>query len=138
MLAECSKGSNVGVGAVARDLIIKIGGDRNSKKSVSHDNLTFSVITDDNLAFLCACDSQSTAQAFPFLGDIKNKWYASFGDQGMHAQILEMNEKFGRTLENRMDFYSNDQIAGLNQQLGEVQNIMAKNIGMQGGVDMVC
>ena len=101
ILAEHTQGSHTSAVGIAKDLLKKLGADKNSRKSVSHDMYTFSLITDEHLTFLVS-STESSPRLFSFLGDIKDRWYNTFGDKGNDAQMLAMNGQFSRTLQDRM------------------------------------
>lgn len=46
---------------------------------------------------------------FAFLDDVKNRFFATYGDKGQTAIAFSMNEEFGRTLQKQLEFYNGPQ-----------------------------
>ena len=68
--------------------------------SIVYMNNVFHYIVSDGITFMCMADESSKRRvAFSFLMDVKNRWFASFGDSGKSASTFQMQHDFSQTLE---------------------------------------
>ena len=70
---------------------------------------------------------------FAFLDDVKNRFFATYGDKGQAAIAFAYNEDFGRTIQKQLEFYNGpqaDQFATVHKKLDDVKNVMVQNIEM--------
>merc|ERR1711991_112979 len=70
---------------------------------------------------------------FAFLDDVKERWFATYGDRGASAIAFAMNEDFGRTLKKQVEFHGGpeaDQFATVHKKLDDVKSVMVQNIEM--------
>jgi len=116
---------------VTRNLLSKIT-PGNEKMSIVYMNNVFHYIVSDGITFMCMADEASKRRvAFSFLMDIKNRWFATFGDSGKSATTFQMQHDFSQTLERQCDFFNdarNDNMERVEAQLDEVKKVMVQNI----------
>ncbi|KAF2073248.1 hypothetical protein CYY_005445 [Polysphondylium violaceum] len=114
----------------ARRLLTKIP--PNSKKIYSAENHHFHYISENELAFLCLSHEKFGTQIpFEFLSDIKERFLRSFGHNLATNAPVQVYEPFGRTLSERMKYYSNPQSNKINvvkEQVSEVRNELTNAI----------
>jgi vesicle-associated membrane protein 7 len=69
---------------------------------------------------------------FAFLIDVANRFRASYGERAMTATANSLNDTFSRTIQERMDYFSNDRNADkINKVKGDIEeakNVMVQNI----------
>jgi len=117
---------------VTRVLLGKIGAE-DAKMSYIYDNFVFHYQVTDGITYLCLADEQQKRRLpFLFLGDIKDKFTAQYGDRAKTAIAFAMNTEFSRVLSDRMEFFNEnpqaDQFGKVRGQLAEVKDIMMENI----------
>jgi len=118
---------------IARRILEKIP-KRAHKKSYSYEGHVFHYLAeDDGLVVLCMADANTGHRiSFACLGDIKNRFVASYGDSYQMAPELEYNETFSRTILEKMDYYSNDpnadKIRKVRGEIDQVKTVMIENI----------
>eukprot|EP01133_Synstelium_polycarpum_P016871 gene16871-20060_t len=96
----------------------------------------FHYLVFDSLTYLCMADQDFGRRIpFQFLEDVKNRFKSIYGDKGKTALAYGMNADFSRTLENLMDFYSNnpksDSFNKAMAEVDEVKNILVSDIAPQ-------
>jgi len=132
VLAECSKSNSAECKKVAQGLLAKFEGEENLRRSLTHGNFDYCLISDPHVVYLCAgvaSKEMTTSTMLGFLSDIKDKWNATVSLSEIEAATtLSLNERFSRTLEVKMDYYSNDQVNQVKKQLDDAKQIMTKNI----------
>eukprot|EP01132_Coremiostelium_polycephalum_P004939 gene4939-6156_t len=87
----------------------------------------------DSITYLCMADEEFGRRIpFAFLEDVKNRFRSIYGDKGKTALAYGLNSDFSRTLENLMDYYSNnpraDQLNKTIAEVDEVKNILVSDI----------
>ncbi|KAL2727350.1 vesicle-associated membrane protein 7-like [Vespula squamosa] len=101
---------------------------------ICEDSIIYMCITDDvhkNLKTYVIFDFQRS-RAFLFLNEIKRRFLTVYGAGAQTAVAYAMNTEFGRVLANEMKHYSEskdiDTISKVHGELGELKDIMVKNI----------
>eukprot|EP00298_Acanthocystis_sp_HF-20_P000278 c10339_g1_i1.p1 GENE.c10339_g1_i1~~c10339_g1_i1.p1 ORF type:complete len:225 (-),score=53.32 c10339_g1_i1:113-766(-) len=117
---------------ITRRILEKIPA-QNERMSYTYDQHLFHYIVEDSLTYLCMSDEAFSRRiVFSFLEDVRNRFKATYGDRSKTALAYGMNDDFSKVLRSRMDFYSNDPSADkvnqVREEIGEVKNIMVKNI----------
>ena len=83
---------------ITRVLLGKIP-ENDHKMSYVYDQYVFHYVVENKITFLCMADEGSKRRVpFAFLDDVKNRFFATYGDRGQTAIAFGMNEDFGRTL----------------------------------------
>mgnify|MGYP002828225425 CR=1 FL=1 len=104
------------------------------KMSYVYDQYVFHYIVEKRLTFLCMADESFKRRVpFAFLDDVKERWFATYGERGATAIAFAMNEDFGRTLKKQVEFYNGpeaDQFATVHKKLDDVKSVMVQNIEM--------
>ena len=100
--------------------------------SYVYDQYVFHYIVEKQLTFLCMADESFKRRVpFAFLDDVKDRWFATYGDRGSTAIAFAMNED-GRTLKKQVEFYNGpeaDQFATVHKKLDDVKSgVMVQNI----------
>jgi len=103
------------------------------KKSYPFHDYRFHTVVTQGITFICVAEvSFGVRIPFGFLEDIKMMWFSKYEDRGSTAIAYAMNEDFGRTLQQKMDFYSNDKSADkirkINAQLELVKAQMLEDL----------
>ena len=78
-------------------------------------------------------DRQQFSAVHQKLDDVKNRFFATYGDKGQAAIAFAYNEDFGRTIQKQLEFYNGpqaDQFATVHKKLDDVKNVMVQNIEM--------
>ena len=92
-------------------------------------NLAFCVLRND--ALWCNQDFGRRIP-FAFLEDVRERYLARFGDAAQSAPAYAHNAEFSKVLEERMEYYSNnekaDTINRVRGGISEVKNVMIENI----------
>ena len=106
VLAECSKSNSAECKKVAQGLLAKFEGEENLRRSLTHGNFDYCLISDPHVVYLCAgvaSKEMTTSTMLGFLSDIKDKWNATVSLSEIEAATtLSLNERFSRTLEVKM------------------------------------
>ena len=104
------------------------------KMSYVYDQYVFHYVVEKQLTFLCMADESFKRRVpFAFLDDVKERWFATYGERGSTAIAFAMNEDFGRTLKKQVEFYNGpeaDQFATVHKKLDDVKSVMVQNIEM--------
>mmetsp|Transcript_5082 Transcript_5082/g.7171 ORF Transcript_5082/g.7171 Transcript_5082/m.7171 type:complete len:180 (-) Transcript_5082:459-998(-) len=102
--------------------------------SYVYDQYVFHYIVENKITFLCMADESFKRRVpFAFLDDVKNRFFATYGDRGQTAIAFSMNEDFGRVIQKQLEFYNGpqaDQFATVHKKLDDVKNVMVQNIEM--------
>lgn len=118
---------------ITRVLLGKIP-ENDHKMSYVYDQYVFHYVVENKITFLCMADEGSKRRVpFAFLDDVKNRFFATYGDRGQTAIAFGMNEDFGRTLRKQLDFFNGpqaDQFSSVQKKLDDVKNVMVQNIEM--------
>eukprot|EP00635_Sarcinochrysidales_sp_CCMP3193_P008396 CAMPEP_0118895282 /NCGR_PEP_ID=MMETSP1166-20130328/3698_1 /TAXON_ID=1104430 /ORGANISM="Chrysoreinhardia sp, Strain CCMP3193" /LENGTH=221 /DNA_ID=CAMNT_0006834285 /DNA_START=152 /DNA_END=817 /DNA_ORIENTATION=- len=118
---------------ITRVLLGKIP-EADGKMSYVYDQYVFHYIVENKLTFLCMADESFKRRVpFAFLDDVKNRFFATYGDRGQTAIAFSMNEDFGRVIQKQLEFYNGpqaDQFAAVHKKLDDVKNVMVQNIEM--------
>ncbi|KAJ1453214.1 synaptobrevin-domain-containing protein [Pelagophyceae sp. CCMP2097] len=118
---------------ITRVLLGKIPED-DGKMSYVYDEYVFHYIVEQKLTFLCMADESFKRRVpFAFLDDVKNRFFATYSDQGLTAIAFSMNADFGRTIQKQLEFYNGpqaDQFAQVHKKLDDVKHVMVQNIEM--------
>jgi len=101
--------------------------------SYSYDEHVFHVLQADSLIFLAMSDTSFERRiAYAYLGEIKTRFFRSYGDIGKTALAYAMNKSFSRVLKEQMDFFSNspdaDKLRKVQAEINEVKSTMVENI----------
>ncbi|KYQ90809.1 synaptobrevin domain-containing protein [Tieghemostelium lacteum] len=107
-----------------------------TKMSYVYEKYIFHYLVDETLTYLCMADEEFGRRLpFAFLEDVKNRFKSIYGDKGKTALAYGMNADFSRTLENLMDYYSNnagaDKLSKTRAEVDEVKNILVSDIAPQ-------
>jgi vesicle-associated membrane protein 7 len=100
----------------------------------STNNVTFHVMIDGGLIYLCASESDNgKRQAYAFLNEIKRQFLSgSLAHRAHFAEEGELNRDFSPVLASQMERFSQegsgDQISTLQSQVEEVKGVMTQNI----------
>jgi vesicle-associated membrane protein 7 len=132
VLAEyTSSGLTGNFSTVTRVLLKKIP-DEDGKLSYIYDKYIFHYMVADGLTYLCMTDRDfPRLVAFQFLGEIKDRFIATYGDRGKTAIAFAFNADFQRVLQQQMDRYNSaktDKIAKVREEINQVKDVMIKNI----------
>lgn len=118
---------------ITRVLLGKIP-EQDGKMSYVYDQYVFHYVVENKMTFLCMADESFKRRVpFAFLDDVKNRFFATYGDKGQTAIAFSMNEDFGRTIQKQLEFYNGpqaDQFATVHKKLDDVKNVMVQNIEM--------
>mmetsp|Transcript_1116 Transcript_1116/g.3337 ORF Transcript_1116/g.3337 Transcript_1116/m.3337 type:complete len:220 (+) Transcript_1116:116-775(+) len=118
---------------ITRVLLGKIP-EADGKMSYVYDQYVFHYVVENKMTFLCMADESFKRRVpFAFLDDVKNRFFATYGDKGETAIAFSMNEEFGRTIQKQLEFYNGpqaDQFATVHKKLDDVKNVMVQNIEM--------
>ncbi|XP_058063454.1 vesicle-associated membrane protein 7 [Anopheles bellator] len=106
---------------------------QNHKLTYLHGNYLIHYIWENQLIYMCITDDTfERSRAFLFLQEIKQQFNMKYGLTVATAIEYAMNTEFSRTLASLMQRYSegnhNDAIGRVNDQIGELRDIMVKNI----------
>jgi len=99
----------------------------------SNNNVTFNVLVENGLIYLCASDSEAgRTKPFAFLNEIRRQFSSgSLAHRALYASEGELNRDFAPVLANQMEKYSSqvtDQLSTLQSQVEEVKDVMTQNI----------
>mmetsp|Transcript_31762 Transcript_31762/g.107756 ORF Transcript_31762/g.107756 Transcript_31762/m.107756 type:complete len:185 (+) Transcript_31762:72-626(+) len=118
---------------ITRVLLGKIP-EQDGKMSYVYDQYVFHYVVENKMTFLCMADESFKRRVpFAFLDDVKNRFFATYGDKGQAAIAFAYNEDFGRTIQKQLEFYNGpqaDQFATVHKKLDDVKNVMVQNIEM--------
>ncbi|XP_058443012.1 vesicle-associated membrane protein 7 [Malaya genurostris] len=117
---------------VTEQIIPKIKLD-DHKLTYSHGNYLIHYICENRIIYMCITDDGfERSRAFMFLAEIKKKFIQTYGLTVATAIAYAMNTEFSRTLAFEMKHYSEsrdiDAISQVHGQIGELKDIMVKNI----------
>jgi len=131
ILVEQNNSRATNLGVISQRLIEKIHSS-NAKKSFSYESFNFHYISDANFVFMCVAEADVGIRIpFAFLGDIQNRFFSSFG-QKIPATNINYTETFGRTMQDRMLYFSEDpsadKINRVKKEIDEVKVVMERNI----------
>ncbi|XP_053678242.1 vesicle-associated membrane protein 7 [Anopheles nili] len=103
------------------------------KLTYLHGNYLIHYICDNRVIYLCITDDRfERSRAFMFLQDIHQRFIATYGLTVATAIAYAMNTEFSRTLAQQMRNYNEglqqDAISRVNGEIGELKDIMVKNI----------
>jgi len=132
VLAEYTQsGLSGNFSTVTRVLLKKIP-EEDGKLSYIYDKYIFHYMVADGLTYLCMTDRDfPRLVAFQFLGEIKDRFIATYGDRGKTAIAFAFNADFQRVLQQQMDRYNSaktDKIAKVREEINQVKDVMIKNI----------
>eukprot|EP01113_Clastostelium_recurvatum_P016106 TRINITY_DN1914_c0_g1_i1.p1 TRINITY_DN1914_c0_g1~~TRINITY_DN1914_c0_g1_i1.p1 ORF type:complete len:224 (-),score=42.42 TRINITY_DN1914_c0_g1_i1:132-803(-) len=121
---------------IVKKLLEKVAPE-NAKKSYSFQSYTFHYQVEDGITFMCLTDAAFGVRLpFTFLNDIAKRFFTQFASivsvpQPLAGRLSQF-EPFGRTLQDRMAFYSQnggvDNISVVKTQVEEVKQVMQQNI----------
>jgi len=132
VLAEHSPNST-NFSSIVRRLIEQIPSTPDSKKSYSYESYNFHYLVEGGITYICMTD-QNLGYRIPyaFLFDLNNRFKGTYGQKVNTANQMAMNESFGRVLQERMEFFSNDKsadkIAKVKGDIDDVKKTMVTNI----------
>ncbi|KAH8069554.1 SNAP receptor [Aureococcus anophagefferens] len=112
---------------ITRVLLGKIP-EQDGKMSYVYDQYVFHYVVENKMT------SFKRRVPFAFLDDVKNRFFATYGDKGQAAIAFAYNEDFGRTIQKQLEFYNGpqaDQFATVHKKLDDVKNVMVQNIEMK-------
>ncbi|CAL5223870.1 g6457 [Coccomyxa viridis] len=117
---------------VAHRILDKLSQD-DSRVSYSQERHLFHIVVRDGITFLCMADEDFGRRIpFAFLEDVRERYLARFGDSAQSAPAYAHNAEFSKVLEERMEYYSNnekaDTINRVRGGISEVKNVMIENI----------
>jgi len=118
---------------IARRLIEQIPSTPDSKKSYSYESYNFHYLVEGGVTYICMSDQDMGYRVpYAFLFDLNNRFKATFSAKIQSAGPLAMNDTFGRVLQERMDFFSNDKsvdkISKVKGEIDDTKKVMIKNI----------
>ncbi|EGG17843.1 synaptobrevin domain-containing protein [Cavenderia fasciculata] len=121
---------------ITRRILDLIPPNTDTKMSYVYEKYIFHYLVNDSLTYLCMADQDFGRRIpFAFLEDVKNRFKSVYGDKGKTALAYGMNADFSRTLENLMDYYSNnagaDKLSRTQAEVDEVKNILVSDIAPQ-------
>jgi len=125
--------SSTNFAQIARRLIEQIPSTPDSKKSYSYESHNFHYLVEGGITYICMTD-QALGYRVPyaFLFDLNNRFKSTYGQKVHTAGPMSMNESFGRVLQERLDFFSNDKsvdkVSKVRGDIDEVKVTMSKNI----------
>lgn len=95
-------------------------------------SFNFHYISESYFVFLCVAEADVGIRIpFAFLGDIQNRFFTTFGQKTPVANI-NYGEAFGRTLQDKMLYFSEDPSADkvnrVKKEIDEVKVVMERNI----------
>lgn len=131
ILVEVNNSRATNLGVISQRLIDKIHSN-NSKKSFSYEGFNFHYISENSFVFLCVCEADVGIRIpFAFLGDIQNRFFATFG-QKVPSPNINYSDSFGRVMQDRMLYFSedpnSDKINRVKKEIDEVKVVMERNI----------
>jgi vesicle-associated membrane protein 7 len=114
-------------------ILARIPSSGEARQAYVYDAYVFYYLTVRGITFLAITDEKSGRRLpFAFLDDVRDKFFARYGNGGGSARAYAMNEEFAPTLARAMDFYSNDPSAdklnSVKRQVDDVKGIMVQNI----------
>lgn len=116
---------------VTRVLLKKIP-PNDAKLSYVYDKYIFHYMVVSGLTYLCMTDPEfNRLQAFTFLGDIKDRFLAIYGDRGKSVQAYSLNADFQKELETKMEHFnsrSENRISQVREELNQVKDVVMGNI----------
>ncbi|XP_052900263.1 vesicle-associated membrane protein 7 [Anopheles moucheti] len=103
------------------------------KLTYLHGNYLIHYICDNRIIYLCITDDKfDRSRAFLYLQDINERFICMYGLSVATAITYAMNTEFARTLAARMhamnECLEQDEISRFNGEIGELKDIMVKNI----------
>jgi len=125
--------SSTNFSSIARRLLEQISSTPDSKKSYSYESYNLNYLVEGGITYICMTD-QSFGYRIPyaFLFDLNNRFKGTFGQKVHTAGPMAMNDSFGRVLQERMEFFSNDKsvdkISKVKGDIDEVKKTMVSNI----------
>mmetsp|Transcript_25442 Transcript_25442/g.28264 ORF Transcript_25442/g.28264 Transcript_25442/m.28264 type:complete len:220 (-) Transcript_25442:228-887(-) len=133
VLAEfTSQGLTGNFSTVTRVLLKKIIPSEDSKLSYIYDQYIFHYMVSDQLTYLCMTDRDyNRLNAFQFLGEIQERFIATYGDRGKTAIAFAFNADFQRVLQQQMDKYNtqkSDKLSQVQDEISLVKDVVIKNI----------
>lgn len=117
---------------VTEQILSKIAPE-DGKLSLSHNSYLFHYIIENTIIYMCITDDEfERSRAFLFLNEIKRRFKSSFGARAQTAIAYAMNNEFSPILHNQIKYFSEtkdiDTISKVNSELGELKDIMVRNI----------
>lgn len=103
------------------------------KLTYLHGNYLIHYICDNRIIYLCITDDKfDRSRAFLYLQDINERFICMYGLSVATAITYAMNTEFARTLASQMrainEGQQQDEISRVNGEIGELKDIMVKNI----------
>ncbi|XP_049281682.1 vesicle-associated membrane protein 7 [Anopheles funestus] len=103
------------------------------KLTYLHGNYLIHYICDNRIIYLCITDDKyDRSRAFLYLEDINERFICTYGLSVATAITYAMNTEFARTLAAQMhamnESHEQDEISRVNGEIGELKDIMVKNI----------
>lgn len=104
-----------------------------TRVSYTQDRHMYHVLVSDGITFLCMSEEGFGRKIpYAFLEDVKNKFFETYGNAALNAVSYEYNTEFSRTLQQQMDYFSNDPnadaVTRVRGGMAEVKHIMIENI----------
>lgn len=117
---------------VTEQIISKVAME-NHKLTYTHGDYLIHYNCENKIIYMCITDNQfERGRAFLFLADIKQRFIQTYGLQVATAIAYAMNSEFSKVLAQQMAFFSQsrevDKISKVHGQIGELKDIMIKNI----------
>lgn len=119
---------------IARKILHKVPSRTAEKKSYGYEGQVFHHISDElGLITMCMADEGMTHRiCFAFLQDVRKRFLGSYENAFYNAGELAFNDRFARTLLDRMNFYSYDpeadKVRKVQAELDGVKTQMKDNI----------
>mmetsp|Transcript_1988 Transcript_1988/g.2664 ORF Transcript_1988/g.2664 Transcript_1988/m.2664 type:complete len:227 (-) Transcript_1988:201-881(-) len=134
VLAEFTSAGLTGNFSIVTRVLLKKIPEGDSKLSYAYDKYNFHYMVSDELTYLCMTDNNfNRLTAFEFLGEIRDRFVATYGNRGKTAIAFAFNADFQRVLSQCMENYSSNnkqdsKIALVKEQINECKNVMIENI----------
>lgn len=132
VLAEYTAAGLTGNFSTVTRVLLKKIPEGDSKLSYVYDKYIFHYQVSDQLTYLCMTDNNfQRLAAFEFLGEIRDRFLATYGDRGKTAIAFAFNADFQRVLQVQMECFNerkNDKVARVQEKVDQVKGLMIQNI----------
>lgn len=133
VLAEFTSAGLTGNFSIVTRVLLKKIPEGDSKLSYAYDTYNFHYTVSNELTYLCMTDSDfNRLGAFEFLGEIRDRFVATYGDRAKTAIAFAFNADFQRVFAQCVEKYNNskqnDKIAKVRDEINQVKNVMLENI----------